>query len=283
MLFKRPILLAVFAAFAPLCGSFSVTQTNDANILANAIFNGPGITVLQATFSGAAVSSGTFTAGLGGIGNGAILTTGSAVGALPGGDHYVNNGAAGSAAYCGPSTFNAAILSVDIAIDPGYSGVQVEFILASEEEGGSADPIGIYLGGQQYSNGITAVSNLLAQPIVITPPNSVTSYPGSSPPLLVGIPASGAQTMVFAICDKGDSEWDSALMLNAAGCVDCDPVVKIDYVTITSIVAAGQEPKSNKFDSITEFNPNNVGSLEYNEFTFNNRAPLKHRKFYLRD
>lgn len=135
MPFKRSILLAVLAAFAPLCGSFSVTQTNDANVLANAIFNGPGITVLQAIFSGAAVSSGTFIAGLGGIGNGAILTTGTAVGALPNGDHYVNNGAAGSVAYCGPNTFNAAILTVDIAIDLGYSGVQVEFILASEEEG----------------------------------------------------------------------------------------------------------------------------------------------------
>ncbi|KAK1671497.1 hypothetical protein BDP55DRAFT_675761 [Colletotrichum godetiae] len=132
---KGSILLAAFAAFAPLCGSFSVTTTSDANVLANAIFNGPGITVLQATFSGAAVSSGTFTDGLGGIGNGAILTSGTAGGALPGGNQYSDNGAAGSDTYCGANTFNAAILTVGIAIDPGYNGVQVEFILASVEEG----------------------------------------------------------------------------------------------------------------------------------------------------
>ncbi|KAF5507737.1 hypothetical protein CGCA056_v013380 [Colletotrichum aenigma] len=118
--------------------------------------------------------------------------------------------------------------------------------MASEEEGGSPDPIGIFLGGQQYAIGydgakITARSPYFSQPIVITPPNSVSSYPGSTPPLLVGIPATGTQQMVFAICDNLDSEWDSALMLKAGGCVQCNSQVIIDYVTSTVIVAVGQE------------------------------------------
>ncbi|KAI8276625.1 hypothetical protein K4K60_007553 [Colletotrichum sp. SAR11_57] len=89
--------------------------------------------------------------------------------------------------------------------------------MASEEEGGSPDPIGIFLGGQQYAIGyngakITAQSPYFSQPIVITPPDSVSSYPGSTPPLLVGIPATGTKQMVFAICDFSDTEWDSALI-----------------------------------------------------------------------
>lgn len=118
----------------PVSQAFSIVTTNDANALASAIF-GQGITILQASFSGATVSSGTFADGPFGIGSGGILTSGAAVGALPNGDHYVNNGAPGSDAYCNANTFNAAILTVDFFLNPTYSGVRVELILASEEEG----------------------------------------------------------------------------------------------------------------------------------------------------
>src|SRR6478736_3074607 len=91
---------------------------------------------------------------------------------------------------------------------------------------GSADPIGIFLGNTQYAvtNGqrITAVNPFLAPPLVIRPPNSVASYPGSSPPFWIDILASGPQTMVIAICDQSDSEWDSGLLVNIEGCTDCN-------------------------------------------------------------
>ncbi|KNA98236.1 hypothetical protein FOXG_02632 [Fusarium oxysporum f. sp. lycopersici 4287] len=228
----------------PVSQAFSIVTTNDANALASAIF-GQGITILQASFSGATVSSGTFSDGPFGIGSGGILTSGAAVGALPNGDHYVNNGAPGSDTYCNANTFNAAILTVDFFLNPTYSGVRVELILASEEEGGSADPIGIFVGGTQYAldpngNKITATSPYLAQPIGITPPDSVTSYPGSSPPFWIDILTSGAQTMVIAICDQGDSEWDSALLINAEGCIDCDTDVRLAYVTTTTTLPPGE-------------------------------------------
>ncbi|ESU15120.1 hypothetical protein FGSG_08257 [Fusarium graminearum PH-1] len=247
MWFQGPSLqLAALSVLLPVSNAFSVTTTNDANTLANAIL-GQGITVLQASFSGAAVSSGLFSDGPFGIGSGAILTSGSAVGALPGGDHYVNNGAPGSDTYCGPNTFNAALLTVDLFLDPTYSGIRVEFIFASEEEGGSADPMGIFIGGTQYAkdtNGqrITATNRYVLQPLAITPPNSVTSYPGSSPPLFVDILTSGAQTMVIAICDQSDSEWDSALLIKAEGCVDCDTDMRLAYVTTTTTLDAGETP-----------------------------------------
>ncbi|KAH7153712.1 hypothetical protein DER46DRAFT_687164 [Fusarium sp. MPI-SDFR-AT-0072] len=247
--------LVASAVLLPASQAFSVVTTNDANALASAIF-GQGITILQASFSGATISSGTFTdgpfCGTHSRGGG-ILTSGAAIGALPNGDHYVNNGAPGSDTYCNTNTFNAAILTVDFLLNPTYRGVRVELILASEEEGqlmmssGSADPIGIFVGGTQYAldpngNRITAISPYLAQPIGITPPDSVTSYPGSSPPLWIDILTSGAQTMVIAICDQGDSKWDSALLINAEGCIDCDTDVRLAYVTTTTTLPSGEAP-----------------------------------------
>ncbi|UPK99639.1 hypothetical protein LCI18_010574 [Fusarium solani-melongenae] len=230
--------LTLWATVVHRCLGFSVTGSNDANVLANALFSGPGITIVQASFSGAAVSSGTFTDGPFGIGSGAILTSGSAVGALPNGDHYVNNGQPGSDTYCNVNTFNAAILTVDVVVGVGYNGIDFEYIMASEEEGGSADPIGIFVGGTQYAkdqngNRITATSPWLAQPLVIVPPNSLTSYPGSSPPFLRSVLVTGAQTIVIAICDQGDAEWDSGLLIKAGGCTDCDPDFRLAYVTTT--------------------------------------------------
>ncbi|KAH6889271.1 hypothetical protein B0T10DRAFT_561742 [Thelonectria olida] len=224
------------------------TNTDSANTSEDT--NTPGN---SAQFSGASVSSGTFTDGPFGIGSGGILTSGAAVGALPNGDHYVNNGAPGSDTYCNVNTFNAAILTVDLFVSPPHRGINVQYIVASEEEGGSSDPIGIFVGGEQKAldgegNKITATSRYLEQPIAIIPPDSVTSYPGSSPPLLVGILATGALTVVLAICDQGDTEWDSAFLVKAEGCVDCNTEFRLAYVTTTTTVEEG----STTFTSTTK-------------------------------
>lgn len=132
--------LTLWATLVHRCLGFSITASNDANVLANAMFTGPGITIVSASYTGSAASSGSYIDGPFGISTGAILTTGTAVGALPNGDHYVNNGQPGSSTYCGPSTFNAAILSVDILVGVGYNGLNFEYIMASEEEGGYVNP-----------------------------------------------------------------------------------------------------------------------------------------------
>lgn len=134
MRFPSSHLLIAFAISLRPCTCFSVSTSNDANTLANAIF-GNGLTILSSSFSGASVSSGTFADGPFGIGSGGILTSGTAVGALAGGDHYVNNGAPGSDTYCGASTYNAAILTVDLFLNPTFNGINFEYIMASEEEG----------------------------------------------------------------------------------------------------------------------------------------------------
>lgn len=126
-------LIAALALLLPICRGFSVVTSNDAAVLANAIFNGPGITVVQASLFGNAASSGTFADGLGGIGSGAILTTGLASSAL--GNPYPDTAleGLGSGLYCGANTFDANVLTVDIVVDPVYSGVQIQFIMATVE------------------------------------------------------------------------------------------------------------------------------------------------------
>ncbi|RYC95453.1 hypothetical protein BFJ63_vAg1738 [Fusarium oxysporum f. sp. narcissi] len=240
--------LVVLAALLRASYAFSVTANTDGNALASAIF-GNGISVISASFTGASDSSGTFTDGPFGMGDAAILTSGAAVGALPNENHYVNNGAAGSATYCGGLSNNAAILTADVMLIPGFGGVRFEVVMASEESGGAADAIGIFVNNQNYAldgngNRLNAVSQWLSQPLVIVPPNSVTSYAGSSPPYWIDVPSfpGGMQTVVVAICDAGDNMWDSALMIKAEACVDCKEPFRLAYVTTTTTLTAGDTP-----------------------------------------
>ncbi|KAB5577974.1 hypothetical protein GE09DRAFT_536426 [Coniochaeta sp. 2T2.1] len=237
--------LAFWAILSRETVAISITTTNDASTLAAAIFNSPGVTVNSASFVGAAAAAGTFTNGPFGIGSGAILTSGTAAGALVGGNTFVNNGASGSADWCGANTFDGSILMVNVNVDAGYTGVLVNFILGSEDAGQVADRVGIWLDGTQYAkdasgNQITSLSNYIRSPIYITKPNDDMSYAAASPPLIFSIPASpGQHTMVFAMCDTTDHDYDSGLLVNARGCAaDCPASIAINYVTTTTTVAA---------------------------------------------
>ncbi|EXA36503.1 hypothetical protein FOVG_12415 [Fusarium oxysporum f. sp. pisi HDV247] len=147
--------------------------------------------------------------------------------------------------YCGPDTTNAAVLSVELVVEPEYNGLSMEFILATRENFVNPDPIGIYLDGVQYAvdtlgHRMTAKSEYLASLIGITEPNNPsrsTQYDRSSPPLIMGLPAApGAYTMIFAICDANNGLLDTGLMVKAGGCVDCDKGIKINYATTTTTV-----------------------------------------------
>ncbi|KAF5679721.1 hypothetical protein FDENT_8654 [Fusarium denticulatum] len=213
--------LIALAALLRASYAFSITAGTDGDALASAIF-GTGISVISASFTGALDSSGTFTDGPFGIGDAAILTSGAAVGALPNGGHFVDNGAAGSVTYCGGSSSNnAAILTADVMLLPGFEGMRFEVVMASEESG-----------------------PWLSHPLVIVPPNSVTSYASSSPPYWIDVPLlpGGPQTVVVAICDASDAVFDSALMIKAEACVDCNGPFRLAYVTTTTTLAAGDTP-----------------------------------------
>ncbi|KAM0084266.1 hypothetical protein ACKRZS_003483 [Fusarium odoratissimum] len=233
----------------------SVVTSTDATAVASAIFNGAGVSVTDATFEksyweenglgGNLGSAGIFTSGPFGIGSGGILTTGYSRDADDSSYGQNVDTQIDGSDYCGPDTTNAAVLSVELVVEPEYNGLSIEFILATEEDFVNPDPVGIYLDGVQYAvdtsgNRITAKSEYLASPIGITEPSNPsrsTQYERSSPPLIMGLPAApGAHTMIFAICDANNGLFDSGLMVKAGGCVDCEADIKINYATTTTTV-----------------------------------------------
>ncbi|GKU06336.1 hypothetical protein FLAG1_08943 [Fusarium langsethiae] len=234
----------------------SVVTSNDATEVANAIFNGPGVSVVGATLernyweedtlNGNRGSAGTFTRGPFGIGSGGILSSGWSRDAKDSSATGNRDTGVDGSLYCGPgSTTNGAVLSVDILVDTGYNGLSVEFVLATDENlQGNADPMGIYLDDVQYAldtsgNRITVNSDYLQQPIGITDNQllSATMYGNASPLLIMGLAVSpGQHRMIFAICDANNGEKDSALMVKAGGCVDCVRDIKLNYATTTTTV-----------------------------------------------
>ncbi|EEU34599.1 uncharacterized protein NECHADRAFT_104883 [Fusarium vanettenii 77-13-4] len=232
----------------------SISVVSNPETVANAIFTS-GVSVTSASwntgFNQNAV--GTFTNGPLGVASGGILTTGGSKDAAAYQAYSVNieNGAGASQTYCGGDSLDAAVLSVDIEVQQGFNGVEVEFVFASEEYSYQhADPIGIFLDGEQFAlnpdgSRITAKSYYLSPERAIKNPNQFLNYPSwstyaaTSKPLIMGIAAApGAHTMVFAICDAVDGQHDSALFVRAKGCKDCVADVKIHYLTQTTTVAS---------------------------------------------
>ncbi|KAK2669236.1 hypothetical protein RAB80_014762 [Fusarium oxysporum f. sp. vasinfectum] len=191
----------------------SIETSNDATAVPSAIFKGPGISITNATFENAGI----FTSDPFGIGSGGILTTGYSRDADENTYNQNVDAQMDGSEYCGPDTTNAAVLSVELVVEPEYNGLSMEFILATRENFVNPDPIGIYLDGVQYAV-------------------DTTQYDRSSPPLILGLPAApGAHRMVFAICDANNGLLDSGLMAKAGGSVDCDKDIKINYATTTTV------------------------------------------------
>ncbi|KAJ4193032.1 hypothetical protein NW767_010563 [Fusarium falciforme] len=228
----------------------SISVVSNPETVANAIFTS-GVAVTGAAWNTGFDENavGTFTNGPLGLASGGILTTGGSIDASANQPYSVNidNDAGASQIYCGADSQDAAVLTVDIEVQQGFNGVEVEFVLASEEFSYThADPIGIYLDGEQYAldpdgSRITAKSYYLSPGRAIKNPYQIFQYPSwstyaaSSKPLIMGIAAEpGAHTMVFAICDNVDAQHDSALFVRAKGCKDCVADVKIHYLTQTT-------------------------------------------------
>lgn len=128
--------VAVFTTLLTRCTGFTVTTNNDDAAVANAIFNGPGVTVIYSDSAFASGSIGTFTDGPFGIGNGGLLTSGVASGALPGGDQSVDNGFENNGQgdfLCATNSRNPDSLYVQIRLASGYNGIRIQLIMATEE------------------------------------------------------------------------------------------------------------------------------------------------------
>lgn len=135
MRFTNPKSLAVLTALPLLANRFSITETTDYDTVASAIFTGPGLTIMAVTVLGES-SMGTFTDGPFGLGSGGILTSGTATGAYLMGNRNVDNGVGAGGQYdylCAPGTQNINTLQVQLGFDPGYNGVRIEFLFATQE------------------------------------------------------------------------------------------------------------------------------------------------------
>lgn len=114
----------------------TISVVSDPGTVANAIFTS-GVNVVSASWNPEfnERAMGTFTNGPLGLASGAILTTGGSQDAAAYQAYSLNieNGGGASPDYCGQDSMDAVVLSVDIEVQQGFNGVEVEFILASEE------------------------------------------------------------------------------------------------------------------------------------------------------
>jgi hypothetical protein len=243
--FGKGLLALCLLATAMVTESFalSVTSTNDANTLASNIL-GSGITISNATYSGAAGASGTFTGGGNiGIGSGIILTSGGATvaqGPNNSGNATVDNGSSGlaslNALVPGYTTYDATQLSFDFTSNGG--DLFFNYVFGSEEYNewvGSSfnDVFAFFLDGVNIAL-IPGTSIPVAINNVNNGANSSfyrdntgalgidTQYDGLTTVLTATALDLGAGThhIDIAIADAGDRILDSGVMIQAGSFSD---------------------------------------------------------------
>jgi hypothetical protein len=244
--------LSVGLFYGASAHALNIVPTNDPAVLANGILGaGQAVTILNVSYSGAPLASGTYTSGPLGISNGALFTTGAATNALPPNDSpstSTDNGRAGdplcNSLIPGFMSFDATKLTITFELAPGFTGISFKSIFGSEEypefvNTAYNDVYGAWLDGQQVvfdANGapITINGPFFNSANVIKPPANGTEYDGSTDILTtLATTSPGVHQLVIAICDAGDRVYDSGVFLTGLnGCVgnDCTGTLPCDLV-----------------------------------------------------
>lgn len=234
--------------------ALNVTPTDQASALAGTLMGaGNSISIISASYSGAADAAGTYSQGPLGIGDGAVLTSGGALMCLPpsdSGSTTQSNGLPGDA-LCdalipGFSSFDATKLTIVFDLAPGFDGISFLSIFGSEEYVeyvGSAfnDVYGVYLNGQQIAfdndgNPITINGPFFSGSAVVVGAATETEYDGSTSILNTKAPLIGGSTgnvLEIVICDGGDTALDSGVFISGlTGCVgdSCTGTLPCDVV-----------------------------------------------------
>ena len=222
---------------SPAHATVLVTPTNDANTLANSIL-GPGITLQNATYTGALQASGTFSGGNSagiGIDNGIILTTGRATDAagpnnsLITSTSYVTPGDPQLDTLVGGVTRDAASLNLNFTTQGG--NLYLNYVFGSEEYNRSDPPfndgIGFFLDGTNIAlvpgtttpvsvNNINGGNN--SNYYINNPLNSPgLQYNGFTNVLTAqasGL-SSGTHNIKLVIADTNDTSIDSGVFIQA--------------------------------------------------------------------
>lgn len=234
--------------------ALNVSPTDNAQALADAIMgSGSAITVTSVSYSGAAAASGLYSDGPLGMADGALLTSGSAVNALPPDDSGATTTANGlpGHALCdalipGYTSYDATVLTINFDLAPLFNGIQFNSVFGSEEYpewvGTSFNDVyGVYLNGQQVAfddNGqpITINGPFFSGASVVFPPANGTEYDGTTGILNTRAPLAGGSTgnvLQIVICDGGDTAYDSgAFITGLNGCVgeDCTGTVPCSVI-----------------------------------------------------
>ncbi len=219
--------------------ALEITTTNDAQGLAKALLGGGGIEIKSANFTGHAEAAGTYAAGPLGIGNGSILTSGTAQNALPPNDEPGMTASFGLPGdpLCdqlagGVSTGDAAKLEIVFSLKEGFDGIRFDYVVGSEEYpeyvGEFNDTVGIFVDGVNKAldaegNAITINGPFFSGTEVVT--DSGTEYDGSTPRLQQKLALTpGEHTVILVVCDALDTSLDTGMFVAAfAGCKgDCD-------------------------------------------------------------
>ncbi|EYF02104.1 choice-of-anchor L domain-containing protein [Chondromyces apiculatus] len=241
-------------AIAGSAHALNVSPTDNAQALADAIMgSGGAVTVTAVSYSGSALASGTYTDGPLGLANGALLTTGSALGALPPDDSgqttTVNNLPGHplcDALVPGYTTYDASVLTLTFDLNANFNGIQFNSVFGSEEYPewvGSSfnDVYGVYLNGQQVAfddggNPITINGPFFSGGSVVLTPANGTEYDGTTGILNTRAPLGGGSVnnvLQIVVCDSGDQAFDSgAFITGLNGCIgeDCSGTVPCELI-----------------------------------------------------
>jgi hypothetical protein len=216
----------------------SVTQTNNAALLAAQLV-GPGVTISNAKFTGAAEAAGTFAGGAASVGmdTGVVLSTGQAVnvrGPNESDSWSDDNGTPGDArldALVAPEvTYDAAILEFDVT--PTANTIGIRFVFASEEYNefvGSPfnDVIAIFVNGVNCANyngrpvSVNSINAGVNANLFIDNDTGTrnTEMDGLTVPLdcVASVTPNAPNHVTIVIADTADTIYDSAVLLASGG------------------------------------------------------------------
>ncbi|RTE75204.1 hypothetical protein BHE90_010350 [Fusarium euwallaceae] len=207
--------LMASAVWLSLGAGLSLSTTNNPNSLASALIMRSGITVLGSEYIGAAEASGVFTDGFYNIKSGIVLSSGRADGVV-GGDRNVDNSQPG---YPGIDSVNAAALSLNIRIEAGYTGFELEFVFATQDSA-EATRDAFFINILNVMATTFDISHPFMENPPATIPNEPLQYRRTSPPLLMGFTTGpGIFDVDLVVYDELDASFDSAALIRMKPCV----------------------------------------------------------------
>ncbi|KAL6918438.1 hypothetical protein FSST1_009933 [Fusarium sambucinum] len=238
--------LALWVSVIHLCSGLTLSPATGGLAMARVLFGGStDVFASSSGYSGDPSAIRPFTDGPFGMEKGIILSTGSLTSPLAPGDICPNSYTTDlydvyTQTYCGANSYNGASYLLNI-LPTKATTLLVDIVIASCDTS-SGDRVMVTANGVNYAKDendipLDSSSKYLSEPWGISAPNGDTAFAMSSPPLRFSIPLPKSYVeLKIAICDRLDGYGDTAVMIKARPCNNCDQPFKVDYDT-TSIIS----------------------------------------------